>query len=336
VVGKAENAMGMRALSTVLISRDGRKISLRNSKMKSGSKTAAQTVTKVNNSARKKSGGPRTALGKTRSKYNARKHGIFSKFVVLEGESQEEFDAMWNGLRQDFLPVGTFEESLVEMLADIWWRQRRVLQAEGAAIQLGREFLEWDERLRQMAEIDNIPPSRHPTGMVRRIANAEALATSLSHLESLRASVARDGLDFERDKLILNSLYGSFSKFPRNDFRISYRHLALTASTPEDIRIQRGYLSPQECKKELLELLDEEILSVMHLQEEREAIESRRVELKSLRENVPTSPGLDQLLRYSTTLDRQFDRTLSQLERAQRMRRGQPVAPRIDVNVSSS
>jgi pyruvate kinase len=30
------------------------------------------------------------------------------------------------------------------------------------------------------------------------------------------------------------------------------------------------------------------------------------------------------------------DRTLSQLERAQRMRLGQPVAPRIDVNVSSS
>lgn len=304
--------------------------------MKSRSKAAAQTVTEENNSARKKSGGPRTPLGKTRSKFNARKHGIFSKFVVLEGESQAEFDSMWDGLRQSFLPVGTFEEGLVEVLADIWWRRRRVLQAERAEIQLRSEFLEWDEKLRQMAEIDNIPPSRQPTGMLRRIANAEALDTSLSHLESLRASVAQDGLDSERDKLILNSLYGSFSRFPREDFRISYRRLELTASTPEDIRIQRGYLSPQECKKELLELLDEEILSVMHLREERQAIETRRMELKSLRENVPTSPGLDQLLRYSTALDRQFDRTLSQLERAQRLRRGQPVAPRIDVNVSSS
>ena len=109
--------------------------------MKSRSKTAAQTVTEENNSARKKSGGPRTALGKTRSKYNARTHGIFSKFVVLEDESRDEFEAMWNGLRQYFLPVGTFEEGLVEVLADIWWRRRRVLQAEGAEIQLRSEFL---------------------------------------------------------------------------------------------------------------------------------------------------------------------------------------------------
>jgi hypothetical protein len=172
--------------------------------------------------------------------------------------------------------------------------------------------------------------------MLRRIANAEALDTCLSDLEDLRASVARDGLDFARDKAILTRLYGGSYRPPRKDLRTSYFNLALTACTTEDIRIQRGYLSPQECRKELLKLLDEEILSVTHLQEESEAIESRRMELKALRENVPTSPGLDQLLRYSTTLDRQFDRTLSQLERAQRMRRGQPVAPRIDVNVSSS
>jgi hypothetical protein len=34
----------------------------------------------------RKGTGPRTALGKERSKHNALKHGIFSKIVVLEGE----------------------------------------------------------------------------------------------------------------------------------------------------------------------------------------------------------------------------------------------------------
>jgi hypothetical protein len=281
-------------------------------------------------------GGPRTAQGRARSKRNSLKHGIFSDVVVLESESRARHDELLDGFYEALQPVGALEESFVDHLVAIRWRQRRVFIAEAAEIEAGRAFLEWDEKLRQMAEIDNFPPSRQPTGMVRRVANPEALDTSLSHLEILRVSVARDGLDFERDKSILNSLYGSFSKFPREDFRISYRHLASTASTPEDIRIQRGYFSPEECKKELLELLDEEILRVKRLQEEREAIESRRMELKALRENVPTSSGLDQLLRYSTTLDRQFERTLSQLERAQRMRRGQPVAPRIDVNVTSS
>jgi hypothetical protein len=256
--------------------------------------------------------------------------------VVLESESRARHDDLLDGFYEALQPVGAVEESFVDYLVAIRWRQRRLLIAEAAEIEEGRAFLGWDEKLRQMAEIDNIPASRHPTGMVRRIANPEALNTCLSHLRSLRVSVARNGLDFQRDKSILDRLYGSSYSFPRKDLRDSYFRLAATASTPEDIRIQREYLSPQECKKELLELLDEEILSVMHLQEEREAIESRRMELKSLRENVPTSPGLDQLLRYSTTLDRQFDRTLSQLERAQRMRRGQPVAPRIDVNVSSS
>jgi hypothetical protein len=100
------------------------------------------------------------------------------------------------------------------------------------------------------------------------------------------------------------------------------------------MRKQQGYFSPEECKRELLRLLDEEVQGLPHWQKQRQAIELRRMELKSLRENVPTSAGLDLLPRYSTSLDRQFDRSPSQLERAQRLRRGPPVAPRIDVNVS--
>ena len=79
--------------------------------------------------AGRRSGGPRTALGKNRSKYNARTHGIFSKVVVLDGESQAEFDAQLGGLREHFRPVGAFEDGLVEILAVTRWRQRRLLVA---------------------------------------------------------------------------------------------------------------------------------------------------------------------------------------------------------------
>jgi hypothetical protein len=45
---------------------------------------------------------------------------------------------------------------------------------------------------------------------------------------------------------------------------------------------------------------------------------------------------LDRFPRYETSIDRAFDRTLTQLERYQRMRLGQPVAPPIKVDISSS
>lgn len=44
--------------------------------------------------------------------------------------------------------------------------------------------------------------------------------------------------------------------------------------------------------------------------------------------------SVDLLLRYESNLERTLDRTLNQLERAQRMRRGQPVLPPINLNVS--
>jgi len=50
-----------------------------------------------------------------------------------------------------------------------------------------------------------------------------------------------------------------------------------------------------------------------------------------LRRSIPDSHRLERLLRYEASLERAFDRTLSQLERLQRMRLGQPV----DVNLST-
>jgi hypothetical protein len=47
------------------------------------------------------------------------------------------------------------------------------------------------------------------------------------------------------------------------------------------------------------------------------------------------STVLNRFPRYETSIDRAFDRTLTQLERLQRMRLGQPVGPLIKVDISS-
>jgi hypothetical protein len=75
--------------------------------------------------------GPRTPQGTERSKRNATKHGIFSSVVVLKGESRAEYESFLNGLRESLRPEGALEEFLVEKLASISWRHRRLVVAEG-------------------------------------------------------------------------------------------------------------------------------------------------------------------------------------------------------------
>jgi hypothetical protein len=93
--------------------------------------------------SRQSTGGPRTPEGKERSKYNAVKHGIFSKVVVLKGEPRVTFDKLLNGLFSDLRPQGTLEEIIVEKLAILAWRYRRLLIAEAENSQ-GVNFLNED------------------------------------------------------------------------------------------------------------------------------------------------------------------------------------------------
>ncbi|MFN8603846.1 MAG: hypothetical protein U0842_25495 [Candidatus Binatia bacterium] len=85
----------------------------------------------------KKSTGPRTASGKARSSRNATRHGLLSQRMLLDGESEREFKALRQGMRQSLRPVGEFEEELVERMVTATWRKRR-----GDRVELGL----WDWR----------------------------------------------------------------------------------------------------------------------------------------------------------------------------------------------
>jgi len=82
-------------------------------------------------------------------------------------------------------------------------------------------------------------------------------------------------------------------------------------------------------------ILHKEIDRLKRFGEQQALIDSNRIEIESLRASVPDAPQLDRLLRYEAILQRDFDRTLSQLERQQRIRKGQPVSPTLNVHVSS-
>ena len=81
-----------------------------------------------------KSTGPRTEEGKARSSQNALKHGLFAKTILIQGESQEEFDRHYNQFKGDYKPVGATEEDLVLLLATTSWRRRRLPGLEAATM----------------------------------------------------------------------------------------------------------------------------------------------------------------------------------------------------------
>jgi hypothetical protein len=242
-----------------------------------------------------------------------------------------------NGFFEALRPVGAVEESFVENLVAIRWRQRRHLIAEAAEIEKGRAFLEWDEMQRTIAEPGNFPRSRHGGGLLREIANVEALDVCLVKLGAMKTRIENQGLDFARDRADLVELYGHLdSGHWQMDLHHWYQRFAETAALPEDVRRQKGLFSPENCKNKLWHDLEEELQKLRWYKDERNSMLCERLELESLCQGIPDSARLDTLMRYATTLDRSFDRTVNQLERAQRIRLGQPVAPRIDVNVSSS
>ena len=70
-------------------------------------------------------------------RYNAIKHGILSELVVLAHEDHTEFADLLAALIDEHQPAGITERHLVEELAAIIWRKRRVLIAEGAKINEG-------------------------------------------------------------------------------------------------------------------------------------------------------------------------------------------------------
>jgi hypothetical protein len=69
------------------------------------------------------------------SKYNAFKHGVLSKYTVMQWENREDYEALMTSLINEYDPSGITEEHLVEELAGIIWRKMRLRYAEMTSTQ---------------------------------------------------------------------------------------------------------------------------------------------------------------------------------------------------------
>lgn len=100
--------------------------------------TAKQAAANKANS--QKSTGATTAEGKATVSKNAIRHGLLSQRLIITGEEIQDFDALLVGLMQSVAPEGMLEKVLVEKVAVAMWRQKRLVAAESASIELGRRF----------------------------------------------------------------------------------------------------------------------------------------------------------------------------------------------------
>jgi hypothetical protein len=71
------------------------------------------------------------------TRFNALRHGVLSRYAVLPWEDASEYHALLAALVTEHAPKGPTEEHLVEELAGILWRKRRLRLAEAAAHRRG-------------------------------------------------------------------------------------------------------------------------------------------------------------------------------------------------------
>lgn len=150
------------------------------------------------------------------------KHGILSEALLLPHESEEEFLAVRGTLSERFRPQDGTEAFLVDALATVFWRKRRVIEAERALInqELARMLLH-EKTLANTADpfrlhVDQKSEWDEGTALPVRT----VLAMSESELEKRKQSLlaAEDSID--EAELILQSGYGkarlAIGKLPKS------------------------------------------------------------------------------------------------------------------------
>jgi hypothetical protein len=91
---------------------------------------ASPAQTAANRANAQKSTGPRSAEGKSASRFNALKHGIDAASVVIPGEDPAEYQALADDYRREFRPHSPSEIFHVDTMLRADWLKRRLLLVE--------------------------------------------------------------------------------------------------------------------------------------------------------------------------------------------------------------
>ncbi len=125
------------------------------------------------------------------TRFNALQHGVLSRYAVLPWEDRREYQALLDALVAEHAPQGPTEEHLVEELAGIIWRKRRLQLAEAAM---------YRERLRKDATSTYDPEHVAGAALLPLIGKHKVKADIPQALSATPADTARDLRDVKRDQ----------------------------------------------------------------------------------------------------------------------------------------
>ncbi|MCW5978261.1 MAG: hypothetical protein KIT09_09300 [Bryobacteraceae bacterium] len=128
----------------------------------------------------RKSTGPKTSEGKSRSSRNNSKFGLYSNDVVLPGEDPKEYAAFVAGIVGELRPASPTEEYLVGAIALARWRLLRLVKTHTGVFEDRMEHLLASRaKLRTPAPGAGLEPDAAWRRMLSEMARSDALSTNV-------------------------------------------------------------------------------------------------------------------------------------------------------------
>ena len=241
-------------------------------------------------------------------RFNAMKHGILSRLVVLAHEDGTEFADLLTALTEEYQPASVTEAHLVEELAAVIWRKRRVLQAEGANINKGMKSAARDA--------EGVIPAAAPFEL-----GLSGEGTDLRDLMPLTAhEVAERQRDAQHDLAATRKAAAILCRGGANAYDKALRTLM-----PDSREWWQEYVEDEgeehPATAEGLADFIRDHLEPICVRAEKEARHHEAIKAQALGEGLQMH-RLEKLTRYETHLDRKFERTLGMLLKLKELRGG--------------
>ncbi|MHC4509558.1 MAG: hypothetical protein ACYTAO_11460, partial [Planctomycetota bacterium] len=281
-------------------------------------------------------GGVKTADGKAIVKYNALKHGLLTKEVVITvgdgAENPKEFQALVDDLQTQLAPSGTLEEMLVEKVAVAYWRLRRAYRYEVGLIR--QELDTATEDFYGEEDWQHNKVNKADEDIEREIKEQREASEDWKKDKRDFTKMRRDGRPVEDTYEWEGNwqwLYDEVCDLLPDDSTEVPEPKALR----EFLNRHAGWNDDRIWQK-LIEICDNGIehhaKEIAGLEKQKEKNRLRLQVVKKLG-NIPSKYELDRLLRYEGAIERQLYKALNQLERLQRLRAGDSVPAPIEVDV---
>ena len=247
------------------------------------------------------------------TRFNALRHGVLSRYTVLPWEDADEYDALVASLVAEHRPNGPTEEHLVEELAGILWRKRRLRLAEAAAHQHGLEDATEPYRGTVKAALVHLDGGKQIERVIDAIrATQEETAEESSDLDEDKGMTAKAVaiLDAEKPKA-----YEQAVAALRADTREWWDDMI--SRDPEDVDEDED---PFTADSDGLRRFIEKELRPWYVQRRKELENRPLIRAQAFGQSLDPDK-LSRLARYEVHLDRKLERTLAMLLRLQDLRR---------------